>query len=282
MSSNPKSKRGKTDFWDRRRGTIYSHVGGTRIGEGDAFSRGYNILDDIMGKASFFQLMILNATGRLPEPKLAQWIEAAFMCVSYPEPRIWCNTIGAFGGTLGTSAVAATAAGMLAADSTLYGTRPLLEGAGFIQHALKEKKAGSSAADIVERQCARFRGKPHIVGYARPIASGDERLPPMERVTEQLGFEIGEHLDLAYEIQDILSERFLETMNINGYYSAFMSDQGYTPEETYRISASCVNSGVTASFINSRDRPPESFLPLRCEDIDYDGAAPRAVPARDD
>lgn len=280
-SSNPTDKADKTEFWDQHRGTIYSHVGGSRMGEGVVFSRGHNILNDIMGKASYFQLMILNATGRLPDLRLSQWVEAAFMCVSFPELRIWCNMIGAFGGTLETSAVASTAAGMLAADSTMYGSRPLIEGAEFIQQALKENKEGSSVADIVERQCARYRGKPHIVGYARPIASGDQRIVAMEQVTKQLGFEIGEHLELAYEIQNILSERFLETMNVNGYCSAFLSDQGYTAEEIYRLSVNCVNSGVTASYINAKDRLPESFLPLRCEDIDYYGTAPRSVPERD-
>lgn len=279
MSSDLTNKTDQTDFWDHHRNTIYSHVGGARIGEGIVYSRGYNVLDEIVGKASYFQLMILNATGRLPDLNLARWVEAAFICVSWPELRIWCNTIGALGGTLETSAVAATAAGMLAADSTMYGSLPLIEGVSFIQQALKDKRHGSTAQDIVAKQCARHRGKPHIVGYARPIATGDERLVAMEEVTERLGFSIGEHLALAYEIQDVLSKKFNETMNINGYYSAFMSDHGYTAEETYRISASCVNSGVTASYINAREQLPESFLPLQCDDIDYNGAPPRPVPS---
>lgn len=271
----------QTEFWDKFRGTIYSTVGGARIGDGVVYSHGYDVLNDIVGKRSYFQLMILNASGRLPGPKLAQWVEAAFICVSWPEARIWCNTIGALGGTLRTSAVAATAAGMLAADSTMYGSLPLIEGAGFIQQALEEKKGGATAEEIVESQCAKYRGKPHIVGYARPIASGDERLVAMEQVTEALGFSIGEHLRLAYEIQDILKSRFNETMNINGYYSAFLSDQGYSPDEIYRISASCVNSGVTACYISAAEQVPESFLPLKCGDIEYHGADPRPVPDKD-
>ena len=231
-----------------------------------------------MGKASYFQLMVLNATGRLPDRALADWIEAAFMCVSWPDARIWCNTIGAFGGTLQSSAVAATAAGMLAADSIMYGSLPLIEGVGFIQQALQDYLDGMSADNIVEQQCAKQRGKPNIIGYARPLARGDERLLAMEAVTERLNFKIGAHLNLAYEIQSILIEKFNETMNINGYYSAFMSDQGLSAEEIYRISASCVNSGVTAAYINAKDRTPESFLPLHCDDIEYQGKPPRSVP----
>lgn len=267
-----------SQFWDKHRGTIYSRVGGSVIGQGKVYSHGYSILEQLIGQASYFQLMILNATGRLVDRRFADWVEAAFMCVSWPDSRIWCNTIGAFGGTLQTSAVAATAAGMLAADSTMYGSLPLIEGVGFIQGALKEYQSGGTAEEIVHRHCAQHRGKPNIVGYARPLARGDERLIAMEGVTEALGFDIGPHLELAYMIQSILVEKFNETMNINGYYSAFMSDQGYTAKEIYRISASCVNSGVTAAYVSTRDSTPESFLPLRCDDIEYTGKPSRTVP----
>lgn len=277
-TTSSKTKQKNRRFWEKHRDTIYSRVGGAIMGEGIVFSYGHSILEELVGRVSYFQLMMLNATGRLPERPVADWVEAAFMCVSWPDARIWCNTIGAFGGTLQTSAVAATAAGMLAADSTMYGTLPLIEGVGFIKGAYKDLENGVSPEKIVERQCARYRGKPNIVGYARPLARGDERLVAMERITDQLGFEIGPHLRLAYDIQAILSEKFNETMNINGYYSAFMSDQGYTADEIYRISVSCVNSGVTAAYINEKDKVPDSFLPLQCNDIDYQGKPARRVP----
>lgn len=277
-TSSKNQIKANTSFWDNRRGTIYSHKGGAKIGEGKVFSHGYSILDELVGDASYFQVMVLNATGKLPEKRLADWLEAAFICVSWPEARIWCNQIGALGGTLQTSAVAATAAGMLAADSTMYGTLPLIEGASFIQQALQDKKSGLTATQIVDKQCARFRGKPNIVGYARPLARGDERLVAMEMVTDKLNFDIGEHLTLAYEIQDYLSVKFNETMNINGYYSAFMSDQGYSVDDIYRISTSCVNSGVTACYIIAKEQPPEGFLPMRCDDIEYQGKSHRPVP----
>ena len=280
MSSKSKPSTPFT-YWDKRRGTIYSRKGGAIFSDGVVFSHGYSILDELVGNITYTQMIVLNATGRLPEPQVAAWIEAAFICLSWPEPRIWCNQIGALSGTLGTTAVAATAAGMLAADSTMYGTLPLIEGVAFIQNALKDKQSGSSTAEIVETQCARYRGKPNIVGYARPIARGDERVVALERVARTLGFSVGEHLSLAYEIQDILVERFGETMNINGYASAFLSDQGYSGDEIYQFSTMCVNSGVTASYLGAKEQSLESFLPLRCEDVDYQGKPPRLVPDKE-
>lgn len=39
-------------------------------------------------------------------------------------------------------------------------------------------------------------------------------------------------------------------------------------------------SGVTVCYVEEADKPPESFLPLRCDDIEYQGKPPRKVPFR--
>jgi citrate synthase len=67
-------------------------------------------------------------------------------------------------------------------------------------------------------------------------------------------------------------------MNIGGYISAFLSDLGYTDDEVYRIFAELVTSGVTACYVDTRDKAPDTFLPLRCADIEYTGVPARLVP----
>ena len=71
--------------------------------------------------------MILIIIGRLVDKRLADWVEAGFLCVSWPDSRIWCNQIGALAGSLKTSPVSATMAGVLAADSRMYGSKPVLQ-----------------------------------------------------------------------------------------------------------------------------------------------------------
>jgi len=264
--------------WDELRGVIRSRKGGWLVDKG-VFSHGYNLLEDLVGEVSFFQVMILNATGRMVESRLAEWFEARQICMSWPDPRIWCNHVGALAGTMKASVAAATAAGILAADSHAYGgSKTSITGLGFIQQALRDYQAGISVEEIVATESHKHGGKPHIMGFARPIAKGDERIVVMERVSEKLGFEVGEHLGLAYEIEKILLRDFDEGMNINGYTSAFLSDQGFTGVEISRISATLVASGVTACYIDSAERPAETFLPMRCEDIDYQGKPPRPLP----
>ena len=271
---------GNSEFWDKFRGTIRSRRGGWKAGKG-VFNFDYDMMEDLVGKASYMQVIILNATGRLPDRKLADWFEACHICLSWPDPRIWCNQIGALAGSVKTSPIAATVAGSLAGDSIAYGHKPFVEGLDFIQAALKKKIAGHSAREIVADEIKRHNGKARIMGYARPVAKGDERIEALERTAAGLDLKAGEHLQLAYEIEQVLYTDFDESMNINGYMSAVLSDEGFTPEEVYRITAVMVMSGVTACYIDTYERPANTFLPMRCDDIDYQGPAPREVPDRD-
>jgi citrate synthase len=266
-----------TALLDQYRGVVRSRTGAWFPGKG-VYSHGYSMMDELVGEKSYFQVLILNATGKMVDRPVADWVEAIYICLSWPDPRIWCNQIGALGGTVQSSVVAATVAGTLASDSRTYGVRPLIEGVEFIQAAMQQQKTGMDVAAIVESECAKHGGKPYIVGYARPIAKGDERLEAMERVSEGLGFTEGEHLLLAYAIEEELRERFDEGMNINGYMSAFLSDQGFTAQEVYQMFSLLAMSGVTACYLDTLNRPVGSFLPLRCQDMDYQGKSPRPVP----
>lgn len=235
-------------------------------------------MEDLVGQVSYMQVMILNATGKLPDRKFADWCEAVSICMSWPDPRIWCNHIGALGGTLGASTVASTCAGLMAMESRLYGCRTLLEGARFIQSALKEYKDGKSVEDILREEFSRKNGKQRITGYARPIAKGDIRIDAMERVSKNLGFSKGEHLALAYKIEETLLSECGESMNLNGYISAFLSDMNLDPQEMYRAGSILVASGVTACQAEEESKSAGSFLPLRCDDIRYTGVSARELP----
>jgi hypothetical protein len=138
-----------TSFWDKRRGMIHSRKGGWIIGEA-IYNQGYSMMDDLVGKASWMQVLILNVTGRLPERRLADWIDAVFVCMSWPDSRIWCNQIGSFAGTMQAASVAGVSAGILATDSIMYGVAPLLEGTRFIREALVKEKNGLSTEEILK------------------------------------------------------------------------------------------------------------------------------------
>lgn len=272
--------RDKTDtsLWDERRGLIRTKIGGMVIGEG-VYSHGYNMMDELVGEASYFQVMVLNITGRLPERRLADWLEAYFIGNSYPDARIWCNQIGSLAGTIRATPVAATSAGILASDSKMYGPGTIRDGVNFFTDAVVKKRSGMSAEEIVQCCQRNPKAKPVIIGYARPVASGDERIEAMERVTKKLGFEHGEHLSLAFEIDKIMLAKADERMNGLAYVLPFLCDQGFSTEEIYCLLSALVYVGVIACYAETADQPPESFFPLQCEDIDYQGKPRRKVPS---
>lgn len=270
-----------THYWDQRRGKVYSRIGGW-IGGGTVYCHGENLLTDRLGKYSYMQNLVFILTGRKIDEKLAAWMDAGFLGLSYPDPRIWCNQIAALAGTGKSSVVAATCAGVLATDSSMYGATPLRSGSEFIQAALKKKQTGMSAEEIVADEIRKSMGRVNIMGYARPVALSEERVVAMEQYAKVQGMERGEHLQLAFDIEAILLRDHGERMNFNGYMSAFVSDQGFTPEQALNVCAMVAATGVTACYVDNADRPAEAFMPLRCDDIDYQGVPPRAVPAVDE
>lgn len=300
------------DYWDHWRGRIDTKRGGWCIGQA-VYNRGYtneeiplqyqynemeedapklySMMVDLVGKKSFFQVLVLNAIGRLPNERLAKWFEASFICLSWPDSRIWCNQNGSLAGTSGASPVAASAAGILSANSRMYGPGSLTGGAEFIIKAkgwYDEYAAEGNMSDdeivktIVERELDEKRkqskSRPVVVGYARPLATGDERVEAMRKVTKELGFSELEHVKLAFKISEYLDKVNNESMNYVGYVVAFLTDLGITAKEMYRIYSTWVHSGVHACYSESADWHRGSFFPWACEDIVYTGKEDRPVP----
>ena len=234
-------------------------------------------MNELVGNISYMQMVILNATGRLVEKKLADWFEASFICMSWPDPRIWCNGIGALMGDTNSSVVAGTVAGVLASESKVYGgSLTNIAGVEFIREALRLSSEGHSIEDIIQR-CPIRNERPMVIGYVRPVKGKDERILPMKKIAADLGFIQGPHIELANEISTFLEAQYGEGMNILGYVSAFAADNEFSGEELYSIRAVIVSSGVTACYLNTISKEPGSYLPTRCEDIDFYGPEDREL-----
>ena len=266
----------KTDFelWAEYRGQIISNNGGWFIDKG-AFSYGHNIMQELAGNISYMQLVVLNVTGKIPSKNFADWLEAFFMGLSWPDARLWCNQIGSLGATLRSNQMAAILAGTLAADSRIYGVQPLIEAIAFIKK-LQIENTTLSISSMIEN-LPKSKGKPLAMGYARPIALGDERVSIMHKIAKKLNFEEGLHVKLCFRIEAYLEQHYQEKINIAGYAAAFFVDQGYSAKEIYAISTTLVSSGVTACYLDYLKKPAETFLPLECNDVIYQGKEKRTL-----
>ena len=144
----------------------------------------------------------------------------------------------------------------------------------YLQH-INERK---SVEEIVDQEIERKGGKVNIMGFARPLASGDERVVAMRRIARNLAFQDGPHMQLALDIEELLYDRYSETMNFTGYLCAFMSDLGYSAEQVHRIFFIDSCQRCYRLFFEQVEKPDRCFLPQRCEDIEYTGPAKRALP----
>jgi citrate synthase len=154
-----------------------------------------------------------------------------------------------------------------------------LDTARFVCEAADKRRQGLNVDEIVRPYLQGEAQYPLIPGYSRPLLKGvDERVVHMERVATELGYEPGWCLQVCNEISDFLYEEYEEGINLAGYTVAFLLDAGLTPTEIQRVTAMAVMAGVHACYAEAADRPPYTFLPLRCDDIDYQGVPERPVP----
>lgn len=264
-------------FWEERRGRIVTRKGGWRVGQGIRVGA-YSLLDELLGHHGFFELLILEVTGRMPNPGMARWLEACFMCMSFPDPRIWCNQIGALGGSMRCTPGAAVSAGTLASDSTLYGPGQSHYACQFIAEALCQARTGATPGEILAR-CTARNGRLRAPGYSRPIARGDDRVEAMLRLGVDLELPEGEHMRLARRLDAHLRATGDDALNMLGYIAAFVLDSDISVEEGYRLFTLSVNAGVHACYSEAADAPAGAFLPWRVDDVEYTGHPPRPLPA---
>jgi citrate synthase len=266
--------------WDYQRGVIRTRIGGWKIGKG-VTTYGYSLIDELVGNSSYFEVLILSITGKIPDPNLAKWTEAIYSCMSFPDPRIWCNQIGALAGSMRTPPISGITAGIQASDSRMYGPGTANDTYAFLSSAMKQHDEGINVQGIVEGMSRRPGSKPIIPGYGRPLATGDERVVAMNKVTKQLGFEWDPYMLLAREIDHYMLTNYGESMNLATFIVAFLRDQQWSLEQIRQLTSIIVTAGVAACYSEAYDKPAETFLPLRCEDIDYRGIGPRSVPEKD-
>ena len=260
----------ETKYWDQRNHQIFSQVGHWEGGV-DVNIHNFSLMNDLMKNASLMQVYILNATGKYVEKNIADWIEVNFMGLSYPDSRIWCNQISAYAADTNSTSAASVGAAILSTDSRAYGgSQTTYSCMKFLAAAYRRFTEGEMLSSIISDEKIK-NGKPIIVGFARPIDRDDERLKPYEFMQKKLSIEEGNYLMFAKKLSEYLDNQYSLTINSGGYASAFLLDQSFTPTDGYNIKAYAVASGAVACHRNLVLAPPNSFLPLKCADVEYVG-----------
>lgn len=229
--------------------------------------RGHDLFDSFKG-SGWMEYLLFVITGKR-DKKLANLLEVVWVyCTSYPDPRLWNNRVASLAGTSKSTAVLGISAGIAVSEATVYGMRPIKGASDFLLRAKKDLDKGYSLDFIVEREISKYRS---IYGYGRPLTHGDERIPPMIQVAKDAGFSDGHYLKLAFEIEEKLQQKYKMKMNIAAVYAALMCDQKLTALEAYYMTALSFSAGIFSSYVDSVEKPENTFFPLRTSRIKYEG-----------
>jgi citrate synthase len=164
-------------------------------------------------------------------------------------------------------------------EAGIYGGRPNIRSINFFLRTKNALDKGRPLQEIIEQELKKYR---NIYGYGRPIVNGDERLAPMLKRAEELNLADGPYTKIAFEVEQILLQgRWRMRMNITGLCAALSADQGLSEREHFMFTAPCFTAGIVPCFIEAYERQEGTFLPIRCDRIQYEGTTRRRWQATD-
>ncbi len=250
-----------------------TEMGGSFPGE-RVIVRGKDLFTELQG-FSWLKLLLYMITGREFGEKELELLDSIWaLTISYPDPRVWNNRIGALAGTTRSTGSLGVSAGSAVSEARIYGGQANIAAIDFIIECAKKIEEGEKLEEIVKKELKINRA---IFGYGRPIAQGDERILPIQKLMTKNGFDTGEHVELAYQIGEILQNgRWRLQMNITGLAAAVGADMGFSVREYYLWLVNGFNAGITACFTDALNKEEGSLFPLRCERIAYKGISHRS------
>jgi hypothetical protein len=260
----------------RHRGRVKSRMGGLFPGQRVVF-RGHDLHAELKDM-EWMELYVFGITGRRFTPGQLRLMHALWVNTSYPDARIWNNRVAALAGSARSTGNLGVAAALAVSEAHIYGRGNEVQAISFFIDTRTKLDAGVPLADCMREE---MRLHSRIAGYGRPLINGDERIAPTMALARSLGLADGPHLQLAHTVERFLldSGRNLK-MNYGCLVCAFGADLGMSPHEFYSFMFPSFLGGMQPCFIEARERPAGTLLPLACADIAYEGPAKRSWPER--
>jgi hypothetical protein len=252
-------------------GCVRSRVGGLRPDRRVDY-RGRDLHTDLAG-IDWLDLYAFGITGRRHAANELQLMHALWVNTSYPDARIWNNRVAALAGSSRSTGNLGIAAALAVSEAHIYGRGNEVQAVGFFLRTHQALQAGARLADCIAEE---MRTHGRIAGYGRPLLEGDERIAPTMALARQLGLADGPHLMLAFEVEHhfIAQGRNLR-LNYGGLVSAFGADLGMSPEQFALFMFPSFLAGMPPVYLDARERPAGTLVPLPCAAIHYEGPPPR-------
>jgi len=224
----------------------------------------------------WMELLLFAITGRRFSDNEIKLFEGIWvLCTSYPDPRVWNNRVASLAGTARSTPTLALSGANALSEAELYGGRPLVRAYDFLTRCqLTLDSSDTRLKGMLQQELKAHRS---IAGYGRPIVNKDERIKPLSKLLNRLGFKPGLHLQLAYEVEKtLLSGRWRMKMNIAAPIAAIAIDIGLSRDEFAHYMCLCFTGGMLPCFIDALKQTRGTFLPVRCDRVDYHGKMTRS------
>ncbi|MFT3856072.1 MAG: citrate/2-methylcitrate synthase [Aquabacterium sp.] len=254
---------------------LHTRVGAAFPGSRAVF-RGHDLHRDLKDM-DWLALCAFGIFGRHVPADQLKLFSSVWVWTSYPDARLWNNRIAALAGSTRSTPSLAISAGQAITEATIFGRGNEFRAHDFF---LKTRKALAETGIPLAEYMTRFLTEGgRLAGYGRPISSVDERMPLTLDMARRLGLADGPHLALAFEIDAymVATQRPLR-MNLSALLSAFAADFGWSPREFNLLMYTCFLAGMYPCYLEAADQPPQALFAVRCEDVVYEGTAPRAWP----
>ncbi|MBT1073003.1 citryl-CoA lyase [Pelotalea chapellei] len=251
---------------------LKSSMGACFPGERAIF-RGHDLHVELKNM-DWIELYVFGITGRRFTEKQLSLLHAIWVCTSYPDARIWNNRVAALAGSSRSTGALGIAAALAVSEASIYGGGIYIPSINFLKRTLKALNKGVELVDCVRDELKKHRS---IAGYGRPLVSGDERIVPIMSLARSLGLGDGPHVQLAFEVDELLAaRRWRLRINYGAIAAALCADLGLSPYEYYLFVFPAFLAGMPPCYIESSERPEGTLFPLSCDHILYEGPPKRS------
>lgn len=257
-------------------GRLKTRAGGFIPGVRAVF-RGHDLHADL-ADMDWMALYVFGITGRRYTPAQIELMHAIWTYTSFPDARLWNNRQAGLAGSARSTGALGLSAALAVSEASIYGSGVLTKSIDFFIRAQRRIAAGESLATCAAEEIGRLRGVP---GYGRPLTSIDERIPPMLRLLERLGFDQLPHIRLALQLQDLpLMRRYRLKLNYGGMSAAIAADLGMSVREYYLFLYPCFLAGMVPCYAEAAEKPQGTLFPVACDHVAYEGRAARSWGSR--
>ena len=101
----------------------------------------------------------------------------------------------------------------------------------------------------------------------------------MMALVQELGFDQGAHLQLAFAVEKILRPQHPQLrMNYAALHAALVADLGLSLREYQLLRVPTFMAGMVPCAVEAAEKPQGAIFPIPCADVTYQGAATRGWP----